>query len=318
MIILYELSWSHYCEKVRLALDYMQLPWRAVSIDAFEKAPLRALPRPAHLPSYTVPAIADDRTSAYVMDSTPILRYLAEAYPDAPRLFPGDAANRAGVDAMLLDLDSRIGILARRFAYTQLILECPAFLSQLFLRQRVRGMYCAPGVRRIAGACMGMLLTQRFAFHRSEELGLYEALESYLLALAASLEGRPFVVGDAFSVADLTLAALLRPLTIVPFFAEHAGLQGLFDRHRRVLTSEAGYVEFAYQGAILEARRRHAPVRRKLRQREDLVPFAPHEGSAANDQRRMWTWHIMAIPFHYAYTLRVNKVRQLDATAEVR
>jgi hypothetical protein len=26
MIILYELAWSHYCEKVRLALDYMQLP----------------------------------------------------------------------------------------------------------------------------------------------------------------------------------------------------------------------------------------------------------------------------------------------------
>ena len=44
MIILYELSWSHYCEKVRLALDYMQLPWRAVSIDAFKKEPVLSFP----------------------------------------------------------------------------------------------------------------------------------------------------------------------------------------------------------------------------------------------------------------------------------
>ncbi len=318
MITLYELTWSHYCEKVRLALDYMQLPWRAVSIDAFRKEPLRALPRPAHLPSYTVPAIADARTQAYVMDSTPILRYLAEQYPDGPKLFPGDAANRAAVDAMLLDLDSRLGILARRFAYTQLILECPAFLPQLFLRQRAGGVYCAPGVRGIAGACMGMLLTQRFAFHRSEGLGMYEALERYLLNLGASLERRSFVVGDTFSAADLTLAALLRPLTIVPFFAEHPGLQQLFERHRRVLTTEAGYVDLAYQVAIREARSRRPPIRRKLRQREGLVPFAPYEGSAANDQQRMWTWQTVGIPLHYAYTLRRNKVRQLQASAEVR
>ena len=142
-----------------------------------------------------MPAITDSRTDAYVMDSTPILRYLAEAYPEAPQLFPGDAAHRAEVDAMLLDLDSRLGILARRFAYTQVILECPTLLPQLFLRQRVRGWYCAPGVRSVAGAFMGMVLTQRFEFHRSEELGLYEALERYLLDLGATLERRAIVVG---------------------------------------------------------------------------------------------------------------------------
>src|SRR3954467_2289156 len=128
MIILYELSWSHYCEKVRLALDYMQLPWRAVSIDAFKKEPLRARPRPTQLPSYTVPAILDEATNTYVMDSTPILSYLAESYPEAPQLFPGSSVQRAEVDAALLALDSQLGILARRFAYTQMILECPALL----------------------------------------------------------------------------------------------------------------------------------------------------------------------------------------------
>jgi len=318
MITLYELSWSHYCEKVRLALDYMRLPWQAVSIDAFTKAPLRAHPRPAHMPSVTVPAISDARTGAYVMDSTPILRYLADNYPDAPPLFPADAAGRAAVDAMLIELDSRLGILARRFAYTQIILECPAFLAQLFLEHRAHGMYQAPGVRRVAGAAMGMILTQRFEFHRSEERGMYEALERYLLGLAASLGQRPFVVGDGFSAADLALAALLRPLLIVPFFAEHEGLQALFERRRRVLAGGAGSADFSYQTAIREARRRRAPVRRKLRERDTVVPFEPSAGMAANDQRRLWTWEMMSIPLHYAYTLRRNKVRQLKASARVR
>lgn len=56
----------------------------------------------------------------------PILRYLAENYPKAPNLFPGDAANRATIDQKLIELDTQLGLLARRFGYTQLILECPA------------------------------------------------------------------------------------------------------------------------------------------------------------------------------------------------
>jgi hypothetical protein len=27
MITLFELHWSHYCEKIRLTVDYMGLPW---------------------------------------------------------------------------------------------------------------------------------------------------------------------------------------------------------------------------------------------------------------------------------------------------
>lgn len=318
MIILYELAWSHYCEKVRLALDYMQLPWRAVSIDAFEKAPLRARPRPAQLPSHTVPAIVDEDTDAYVMDSTPILRYLAERYPQAPRLFPSSASERAEVDAMLVELDSKLAIPARRFAYTQVILECPTLLAELFLRHRAHGLYCAPGVRHLSGAFMGMVLTQRFDFHRSEALGLYEALEQYLLGLAAALEPREFVVGERFSAADLALAALLRPLTIVPFFAEHQGLRSLFERHRRVLTGPAGYTELAYQVAIREARARQPPFRRILRRRDTVLPFTPHDGLADNDQQRLWNKQTWTIPLHYAVTLRRNKVRQAAATQQVR
>lgn len=318
MITLYELHWSHYCEKVRLALGYMGLPWRAVAIDAFRKEECRSHRLAEHLPCYTVPAIHDAATGAFVMDSTPILRYLADAYPGAPQLFPGDGGNRAAIDARLLEFDSRLGLTARRLAHTQVILECPGLLAELFLRDRAGGLLCLPGVRRVTGAFLGMLLTKRFDLHRSEALGLYEGLERYLVDLAAELETSTFVVGKSFSAADLTLAAELRPLTIVPFFAEHPRLQGLFDRHRRVVARWEGEGDSAYQRAIATARHRRPPVRRRRRALEASLPFAPCAGLSENDQRPVWTWGIMATPLHYLSGLRRNKVRCARADLDVR
>jgi glutathione S-transferase len=318
MITLYELHWSHYCEKIRLALNYMGLPWRAVSIDAFSKQELRAHPLPSHLPNHTVPAIHDARSGAFVMDSTPILRYLAQAYPGSPALFTGDAANRAAIDAKLLAFDSQLSLPARRFGYTQVILECPSLLPRLFLRHRAKGLFLLPGIRRVAAWTLAAMLTKRFEFHRSERLGLYEALEHYLVGLADELEGRTFVVGDAFSAADLALAAQLRPLTIVPFFAEHPALQGLFERHRQVLARWAGEGASDYQQAIAQARARRPPVRRRLRLIKASLPFAARAGFADNDQKAVWSWSIVAAPWHYVVGLRHNKVRAGLASAGVR
>ena len=318
MITLYELHWSHYCEKIRLALDYMGLAWKGVDINAFTKRELAGYPLPAHLPNYTVPAIWDESTRRFVMDSTPVLRYLDETYPGAPRLFPGEASQRAAIDAQLLEFDTLLSLPARRFGYSQVILECPAVLSDLFLSSIAGGLLCLPVLRTLSGHFLGMMLSKRFDFHRAEEAGLYEALERYLLALADRLEGKTFVVGPAFSVADLALAAQLRPLTIVPFFAEHPKLRGLFDRHRSVLKSFSREGDSLYQQAIAVARKTRMPVRRHLTQRGDALPFSVHQGFAANDQQRVWTRAMWTMPYHYVVTLRAGKIRQLEATATVR
>lgn len=318
MITLYELHWSHYCEKIRLALQYMGLEWRMVGIDAFNKNQLREHPLPSHLPSHTVPAVHDVRTGMFVMDSTPILRYLAENYPHAPNLFPGDQANREAIAAKLVEFDTFLGIPARRFGYTQVILECPDLLADLFLSHRGRGLFSAPVVRSIAGACLGILLSKRFAFHRSESLGLYEALEEYLLRLAAQLEGRAFIVGATFSAADIAFAAQIRPLTVVPFFAEHPRLQGLFERHRKTVARCNGESHFLYQTGIANARKHKPPVRRRLRTLTASLPFRSNGDLSGNDQNHIWTWGLLTMPFHYFVSLRSRKVRQYLATANVR
>lgn len=314
LITLYELHWSHYCEKVRLALNYMGLPWRAVGISPFSKRELRAHPLPAQLPNYTVPAIQDG--AHFVIDSTPILRHLASAYPEAPPLFPGDADARAEIDALLLDFDTLLGIPARRLGYTQLILECPDLLADLFLdRSRV---WRLPLLRQIAGRALGVVLTQRFEFHRNESLGLYEALEAYALQLAERLHGREFLVGTQLSAADLALAAQLRPLGIVPFFAEHPGLQALFAWQRALLARWSGEGASAYEAAIEEARRKRAPMRRHLRARCAALPFARDSQYAGNDQRPVWTWALLLGPWRAWRGLRHNKRRALLASATLR
>lgn len=318
MITLYELHWSHFCEKIRMALNYMGLPWKMVGIDAFKKQELRQHPLPPHLQKYTVPAIHDAHTDHFVMDSTPILRYLSAQYPQAPRLFPGDQANRDAIDAQIIEFDTLIGIPARRFGYTQVILECPSLLPELFLSKKLGGIFNAPMLRFIAGNFLGMMLSKRFDFHRSESLGLYEALEQYLITLAEKLEGQEFVVGKEFSAADLTLASHLRPITVVPFFAEHPKLQGLFERHRNIVARWNGEGDFKYQSAIAKARERKAPVRRKLRDISAAIPFKPSGNLAANDQKTVWTWGMIAMPYHYLISLRRRKVRQMVGSVGVR
>jgi glutathione S-transferase len=321
MITLYELHWSHYCEKIRIALDYLKLEWRMLGVDAFSKKQMRGFPAPAHLGGYRVPAIHDDATNVFVMDSTPILRYLAATYANGPKLFPGDAAARAAIDAKMLEFDTLLGIPARRLGYTQVILECPDLLADLFLLHDADGYYCKPVIRNIAGMTIGMLLSKRFDFHRSESLGLYEALEKYLLGVAKELEGRAFLIGDQFSAADITLATHLRPLTIVPFFAEHPGLQNLFTWHRDIVAKYGSEKESAYQIAITKARQSRPPMRRRLRDIAHIatqLPFQTNAQLAGNDQKNVWDWKLALMPFHYFVTLRQNKLSQASASLTVR
>ena len=318
MITLYQMPWSHYCEKIRLALNFMGLPWKAVSVTPLSMREMHSYGIPEHLPTYTVPAIHDDASGVFVMDSTPILRYLASAYPSRPCLFPGNETNRAVIDSKLLELDTSLGLLARRLGYTQAILECPNHLTTLFLGKRAFGFFRLPGVRRVAGWVLGMALMKRFDMHRSESLGAYEALEEFLLPIAERLTGNKYLVGDEFSAADLSLAALLRPLTIVPFFAEHPGLKDLFDWHRSVVATYGAGAPSGYQLAINRARTKRSPVRRKIRKMVATMPFALRGNHAHNDQRQVWTWSFAIAPFHYLFGIRANKVRSAYATESLR
>jgi hypothetical protein len=105
------------------------------------------------------------------------------------------------------------------------------------------------------------MLTLRFRFHRNREDGVYEALETLLLPIAAKLAHQGFLVGGRFSATDITLASLLRPLRIVPHFADHPQLHSLFAWQQRLFREHGRDVAFPYEELIREQRQRSGSAR---------------------------------------------------------
>jgi glutathione S-transferase len=274
MIELYKLHWSHYVEKVRWALDYKRLPWRGIDIVAFTKKEMRRFTC-----AQTVPLIHDPSTDTAISDSSPIIRYLDETYAERP-LFPVDASEREQVWQWMLRLDSTLGLYARRLGYTQVIMECPQTLAQLFLPNFCGGLFARPGMRVLASPVIGMMLTLRFRFHRNRQDRIYEQLESLLMPVAQVIERDGFLVGGQFTAADITLASLLRPLRIVPHFRQHPRLQSLFAWQERLLREHERDVSFPYEDAIRVQREHSGTMRGLVRW---MRPQGENQG-AASDQ----------------------------------
>ena len=322
MITLYELYWSHYCEKIRWALDYKKLPWREININAFTKREMKKFP--ATQKRHLVPLIHDSNTNQSISDSSPILHYLENTYPESPTLFPNDIAEKEKLYKLLIELDSKLAVIARRLGYTQLILENPKILSRLFLSDIGNGFFNLPAIRKISSACLGMLLIKRFGFELSESLFLYEELEMYLLSIAQKLQSNKFLFNNTFSAADISLAVYLRPLRIVPFFIDNPALAGLFEWQKNLLKEHNREEKLLYEILIEEHRKHHAPVRRYIRNFSDKGFLHQIEQSintiktAYNDHHPLWTWRMWCVPYYYFFKIRRNKLRQQHASETVR
>lgn len=274
MIELYKLHWSHYVEKVRWALDFKQLDWRGIDIVAFTKKEMQRFDC-----AQTVPLIHDTITGVAISDSSPIIRYLDETYPEHP-LLPADPAEREAVWQWMLRLDSSLGLHARRLGYTQVIMECPHVLSQLFMPNVAGGVFTRRGWRVLAAPVLGAMLSLRFRFHRNREDGVYEALEAQLIPIAAQLERDGFLVGNRFSAADITLASLLRPLRIVPHFAQHPRLQSLFAWQTQLFRIHDRDAAFPYEALIRTQRERLGSMRGRVRWMRPGTVLAPVAGES--------------------------------------
>lgn len=320
MIELYKLHWSHYVEKVRWALDFKQLPWRGIDIVAFTKKEMRRFDC-----AQTVPLIHDTATGVAISDSSPIIRYLDETYPERA-LFPAEPTLREKTWQWMLELDSTLGLHARRLGYTQLIMEYPGALPRLFMTDVAGGWFTRPVLRALAAPVLGAMLTKRFRFHRNREDRVYEKLQAQLIPIAKLLESQDHLVGDRFTAADITLACLLRPLRIVPYFADHPRLQVLFEWQRRLFRDHGRDVAFPYEDMLREHRQRRGSLRGRvgwMRAGECIVDGSGSRGpwkSAHNDIHPVSRWTLASgIPayFKLRWFAEVGKAAYVSSLHEV-
>lgn len=309
MITLYQLHWSHYVEKVRWALDYKGLEWSAVDVDAFTKRQMHHLRCKLTLDTgrslYAVPTIHDENTDAVVGDSSKILQYLDRTYP-SPSLYPTDPGEYSEVTRWMLWLDSTLGLAARRLGYTQIALEHPGILATLFIPHVVGARGSESLKAKIGGAIIAGVLSRRFRFLQNREDRVFERLEGCLLLVAEGLGSRQYLVGDRFTAADLTLAALLRPVLLVPFFRNHPRLGRIWAWRARQLQEHHREQELTYETALEEVRRRRewalGAVRWLPSGSRDDSPIAteiPSLAAALNDQRSVGPLPVLFGPCWY-------------------
>jgi glutathione S-transferase len=250
--VLWHLPISHYSEKVRWALDY-----KAIQHD--RRAPIGGYHIPAALVltrgrNYTLPVIALD--GRHIGDSTAIIAALEQRHPDPP-LYPADPVERRRALELEDWFDEQLGPYIRRFVFHALRSE-PDTFDELASQQVPRPLR---RYRRAAGAYARAFTGLRFQTVSDRRAD--EALQKTLAGLdrlESELAGHEYLVGERFTVADLTAAALFYPLVLPPegplqlappasaaavreSLADRPGfrwVQQMFARHRNKGASRAG------------------------------------------------------------------------------
>ena len=208
--ILWHLDISHFNEKVRWALDYKGVAHERRSVFPGTQE-LRA--RILRGGTSTLPVIDIDRTR--IGDSTRIIEELERRWPN-PALYPADTGEREKALEIEEFFDEQCGHELRRVMFDQ-ALRHPELMAEAAGTDRRRG-----------GSVVGFLFPVinraiRFKYDVSPESAT-AAREKVVAALdRIERERGPsgYLVGDSFTVADLTAAAILSPLVRPPEFPCH-------------------------------------------------------------------------------------------------
>jgi glutathione S-transferase len=206
--ILWHLPVSHYSEKVRWALDHKLVPHdRRAPIPGYHIAVALVLTHGRH---YTFPLLELD--GRRIGDSTAIIAALEQRHPERP-LYPSDPDQRRRALDLEDWFDEQLGPSTRRFAFHALRTDHEQF-DELAARQAPPPL---SRHRRLAGAYARAFTGLRFQTVSDDRAD--EALHKVTAALdrlESELGGNQYLVGDQFTVADLTAAALFYPLVLPP------------------------------------------------------------------------------------------------------
>ncbi len=197
------IAFSHYCEKVRWALDRLAVPYR-------EESHLPILHRRASRGiggGNTVPVLKID--GKILSDSTDILKEIDRRAPEGARLYPSAPELRRECEALEEQFDEKLGPATRRLVYFHL-LPHRSLLMKLIQASGpgwqvaiVRTMF--PVVRTIMQK--GMNITPETSARSSARID-----EIFKQVGERLSDGRRYLIGDTFTAADLTFAALAAPV----------------------------------------------------------------------------------------------------------
>ena len=205
MVLLWHIPLSHYNEKARWALDYKRIAHRRQVLGADYLIRAWRATGQGRLPILFL----DGRA---IGDSTHIIAALEERYPEPP-LYPRDVAARRCALTLEDYFDEQLGPALRAAIVTPLFRHDP----DVALRVLTTGM-TDKAYQTLRP--LGRLFPAYYRFRHKIRDAKLEADRATVNAALDRIEqerqGRPYLVGDAFTVADLTAAAMLGALLQPP------------------------------------------------------------------------------------------------------
>jgi glutathione S-transferase len=201
--VLWHIPISHYNEKARWALDYKAIAYELrAPMPGLHRVRALTLTRGRH---QRLPIL--DLDGRRVADSTAIIAALEEHTPEPP-LYPADAGELERALALEDHFDEELAPLIRRFMWHHTLGDTDATLAAVApnageARKRVMRLV-APGASR--------MVRRDFEIDDETAAAALDGIRSAMDRLEAELGSREYLVGDSFTVADLTAAALFTPL----------------------------------------------------------------------------------------------------------
>ena len=194
---------SHFCEKGRWALELARIPFSERGYIPGLHA-MKARTRG----SATLPVLVDGRRT--VRGSDAIVRYADETA--GLGLYPERASERREVEALIRQMDEGLGPDARLWLYTWGCEDPDLYVD---LIERGLGPIARRSVRPLRRGLIAMT-ARHFHIEDTSREESAERLEASLQSLDDRRGGGAYLVGDRFTAADLTFAALCAPLVAPP------------------------------------------------------------------------------------------------------
>ena len=207
-VVLWHIEFSNFNEKARWALDWKRVPHVR-----------RAPPTGTHVllapfltggAQRTFPVVRIDGHS--IGDSTAIIAELERRFPDPP-LYPDDPQEQRHALELEDFFDESYGHEVRRLAFWHLLSDDEAAAGT------AREMMGEWAVRLVAG--IRSFLWNYYGISADSAKRARELIVAGFDRIEAERAGGDYLVGDRFSVADLTAAALVGPLFDPPEFPWH-------------------------------------------------------------------------------------------------
>jgi glutathione S-transferase len=220
---LHQIPFSHNSVKVRRVLALKGLDYEREDINPAIRSKLKRLSG-----QELTPVLVDG--NRVVADSTEIVLYLEQAYPDPP-LLPAEEPARS--ECLMLEdwTDAAFMALTRRIAYWTL-LSSDGSLGDLFFPR-----YPKP-YRLVGGPIAATVIRRRFGLSAKQaEEDEVEARRIARLAVGR-LAGRQFLVGERISLADVALASMSAPLQFAPRIRDDPSVAELLEWDRTILEDE--------------------------------------------------------------------------------